>query len=73
MKTVRKVGTHVFWPRTLADRYGISPVTLWRYEQRGQIPARDFEIAGRSGWTRDAIEQFEIAASNRIASKVPRG
>lgn len=58
----RKIGTAVLWPRNVADRYGISPTTLWRWEKQGHLPARDFAVGDRTGWTIKSIEKFEADA-----------
>jgi hypothetical protein len=58
-------GTAVIWPAGLERRYGISPITRWRWERAGKVPPRDVHIGGRSGWrpeTLEAAERGEVAA-----------
>jgi hypothetical protein len=51
-------GSRVIWPKGLEERWGISPVTRWRYEKSGKIPARDVHI-GQGGWRPETIEAAE--------------
>ena len=34
-KRAPKQGTHVVWPAGVEERYGINPVTRWRWERTG--------------------------------------
>ena len=61
-KNLRRIGTSVLWPQNVADRYGISALTLRRWEKKGEFPARNFSVAGRTGWTIKSIEKFEADA-----------
>lgn len=55
----KSVGSRrVLWPKDLASRWGISIVTLWRWQRSGLAPPPDFE-AGRRGWRLETIENFE--------------
>jgi hypothetical protein len=51
-------GSRVIWPAGLEKRWGISPITRWRYEKSGKIPPRDVHI-GRGGWRPETIENAE--------------
>lgn len=52
-------GTHVVWPAGVEARYGISPVTRWRWERDGTLPARDVHVGGRSGWKPGTLSTWE--------------
>lgn len=59
-----QAGTAVVWPAGVESRYGIAPVTRWKWERDGKLPARDVHIGGRSGWrpeTLAAAEQSGVA------------
>jgi predicted DNA-binding transcriptional regulator AlpA len=51
-----RAGTAVIWPAGLREMLGISDVTMWRWERKGKLPARDIHIGGRSGWSRATID-----------------
>jgi|688.fasta_scaffold491998_3 hypothetical protein len=51
--------SQVLWPRDLAARWAVSPVTLWRHERARNIPSRDFRVGDRTGWTLKAVERYE--------------
>lgn len=57
-------GTAVVWPSGVQMRYGISAVTLWRWERNGGLPARDVYVGGRSGWRPETLEEFERNPKN---------
>ena len=52
-------GTAVIWPSGAEARYGIKPVTRWRWEGAGKLPPRDVFVGGRSGWRPETLDQFE--------------
>jgi hypothetical protein len=49
----------VIWPAGVEHRYDISPVTRWRWERDGKLPARDVCIGGRTGWRPDTLDAAE--------------
>jgi predicted DNA-binding transcriptional regulator AlpA len=51
-------GTRVIWPAGLEERLGLSPVTRWRWERAGKLPARDVHIGTRSGWRPETVEKL---------------
>lgn len=55
-------GEAVIWPKGLERRYGISPVTRWRWELSNKLPARDVHIGGRSGWKPETLAAAESTA-----------
>lgn len=54
-------GTAVIWPAGVEQRYGVSPVTRWRWERAGKLPPRDIHIGGRSGWRPETLAAAESA------------
>lgn len=52
-------GEAVVWAAGVERRYGISPVSRWRWERAGKLPPRDVHVGGRSGWRPETLEQFE--------------
>jgi hypothetical protein len=52
-------GTRIVWPSGLEARYGISPVTRWRWEKLGKLPARDMTVGGRTGWRPETLAKAE--------------
>jgi hypothetical protein len=54
-------GTVVIWPGGVEEMYGISAVTRWRWEKSGRLPARDFDLRGKSGWRPETLAQAETA------------
>ena len=60
-RRARHTGTACVWPSGVELRYDISPVTRWRWEKDGLLPARDVFIAGKPvGWkpaTLDAADR----------------
>ncbi|HEX5461073.1 MAG TPA: hypothetical protein VFX20_14000 [Steroidobacteraceae bacterium] len=63
-----RAGTHVIWPAGLEEILGLSSVTRWRWERDGKLPARDFSIAGRTGWKRQTIENALQMAPGHLQS-----
>ena len=55
-------GSRVVWPAGAEQRYGISPVTRWRWERTGRLPPRDVNIGGRTGWRPETLDNAERAA-----------
>jgi len=53
----------VLWPCAVERRYGISRPTRWRWERIGRLPARDVNLAGKTGWKRSTIEAAEQSAA----------
>lgn len=51
----------ILWSTDLCRRWGISAVTLWRWQRTGACPPPDFCPPGaqRKGWRLETIEQFE--------------
>jgi predicted DNA-binding transcriptional regulator AlpA len=49
----------VLWLKDLAERWGVSEVTLWRWRNKGRIPQPTIQIGIRSGWAVGVIEAFE--------------
>jgi hypothetical protein len=66
VKQCRTLGTVVVWPRGVEHRYGIKPVTRWRWERDKKLPPRDVFVNGVPiGWkpaTLEASERGEHAA-----------
>jgi hypothetical protein len=58
-KRAPAAGTRVIWPAGVEHRYDISPVTRWRWERDGKLPARDVSIGGRTGWRPDTLDAAE--------------
>ncbi len=58
-----RLGTDVIWPKGLEERWGISANTRWRWEKLGRIPARDVDIAGKTGWRPATIAAAEKSAA----------
>lgn len=56
-------GDAVIWPAGVERRYGISPITRWRWERAGKLPARDVHIGGRSGWRPETLAAAESSAA----------
>lgn len=54
-------GDAVIWPSGVCRRYGISPITRWRWERAGKLPPRDVHIGGRSGWRPETLVAAESA------------
>ena len=52
-------GEVVIWPKGVEVRYGISAPTRWRWERDGKLPARDFNIGGRTGWRLETLDAAE--------------
>lgn len=53
-------GTYVIWRAGLCQRYGITHVSLWRWEKAGKLPPRDVFIGGRAlGWRLETILRAE--------------
>jgi len=48
-------GRSVVWPAGLEAELGISPVTRWRWERDGKLPARDVKVGDRDGWKPQTI------------------
>lgn len=61
-------GTAVVWPSGVEARYGIKPVTRWRWERAGKLPPRDVHIGGRDGWKPETLEAAERTRSNGAAA-----
>jgi predicted DNA-binding transcriptional regulator AlpA len=59
IKKAPKKGTHVVWPAGVEERYGIKPVTRWRWEKAGRLPPRDISIGGRTGWRPETLDAAE--------------
>ena len=55
-------GEAVIWPKGVEERYGISAPTRWRWEKIGRLPARDFALAGKTGWRPETLAAAERAA-----------
>lgn len=51
----------ILWSTDLCRRWGISAVTLWRWQRTSACPPPDFCVAGaqRKGWRIETIEAFE--------------
>ncbi len=45
-------------PKEVCSILGISRATLWRKEQRGELPQKKRVSAGAVGWMRSDIEQM---------------
>jgi hypothetical protein len=58
-KRAPTAGTRVIWPAGVEQRYGIAPVTRWRWERAGTLPARDVNIGGRTGWRPETLDEAE--------------
>ena len=56
-------GDAVIWPAGVERRYGVSPVTRWRWERDGDLPKRDIHVGGRSGWRPETLALFESSKS----------
>lgn len=57
----------VLWPADLARRWGVTAVTLWRWQRAGKMPPPDFQTA-RSGWRLATIEAFERGSAKEAQS-----
>jgi hypothetical protein len=55
-------GSHVVWAAGAERRYGITPVTRWRWERAGRLPPRDVSIGGRTGWRPETLDAAERTA-----------
>lgn len=53
-------GTAIVWPTGVERRYGISPVTRWRWEKLGKLPARDVNLGGKTGWRPETLAAAEL-------------
>lgn len=57
---VRGHGTRCIWPRGMAERFGVSDVTIWRWEKAGRLPPRDVFLGGVAiGWRPETLEAAE--------------
>jgi predicted DNA-binding transcriptional regulator AlpA len=56
-------GTDVVWPKGVEERYGISAPTRWRWEKIGRLPARDVDMAGKTGWRPATLAAAESSAA----------
>jgi prophage regulatory protein len=45
-------------PKELADLLSVSPVTVWRMEQRGELPQRRKISTGTVGWLESDIKEW---------------
>lgn len=64
IKQCRTVGTVVVWPSGVCARYGIKPVTRWRWERDNKLPPRDVFINGVPiGWKPETLEAAERGGS----------
>lgn len=74
-KRPRAAGTGIIWPRGLRDRYGVSGVTIWRWQRAGRLPARDAFLNGVAvGWkpsTIDAVMRGEKPARDARRRRAP--
>lgn len=53
-------GARCVWPRGVANRFGVTTVTVWRWERSGRLPARDVYLGGRAvGWRPETLEAAE--------------
>lgn len=59
-------GDAVIWPAGVERRYGISPITRWRWERAGKLPPRDVHIGGRSGWRPETLVAAERAKTEAV-------
>lgn len=57
-------GTAVIWPSGVEERYGISPITRWRWEKSGRLPARDVNLGGKTGWRPETLAAAEAGATS---------
>jgi hypothetical protein len=56
-KNPRTAGDRCIWPLGARRRYGISGPTLWRWEKKGWLPARDFCVNGVPvGWRPETLD-----------------
>ncbi len=62
-KRAPTAGTAVVWPSGVRARYGISGATLWRWEKSGRLPARDFNLGGKTGWRPGTLDAAETRAA----------
>jgi hypothetical protein len=59
-KRARTGGTRCIFPRGIRERYGISNVTVYRWERDGKLPPRDVYQAGVAiGWRPETLERAE--------------
>ena len=66
-KRAPKQGTHVVWPAGVEERYGINPVTRWRWERTGNLPPRDVFCGRRSGWKPETLAAHTTASQHKAA------
>jgi predicted DNA-binding transcriptional regulator AlpA len=45
--------------RRLAERWNVNPTTIWRMQQRGELPPPTRLSAGIVAWRSDVIERIE--------------
>jgi hypothetical protein len=61
-------GSSIIYPKGVEERYGISPVTRWRWEQANRLPARDAYIAGRpAGWKPETLDRADAGPTATAA------
>lgn len=61
-------GSRVVWPAGVERRYDIKPVTRWRWEKAGRLPARDVSIGGRTGWRPETLDAYETTKHAEVAA-----
>ena len=53
----RREGSRVVWPAGVCERFGIKPVTRWRWERDGRLPKRDAFVNGVAvGWRPETLD-----------------
>lgn len=62
----------IFWPTTLAHRWGKTLRTVSRWRRENLIPPPDVCIAGHRGWSLELVEKIERGESAQAAERSDR-
>ena len=61
-------GTRCVWVAGVAEMYGISRITVWRWERDGKLPPKDVFVGGVAvGWKPETLERAMSGAEGREA------
>lgn len=69
MAETAELGTErkpVLWLKDLAERWGVSDVTLWRLRRDRKIPAPTITLGKRVGWSVKVIQDFEAGRPDHV-------